>query len=120
MNAQLETDTAHPLKTRIWDSVEHLLDEESIHLYVEAALEEAPDDIAFLAVALGKVARARTLIELSRKTGIECNTLYKMTRGGGEGRATAQDVAKLAQALDIDLSAFPGTHAWAQPDAMCA
>jgi len=118
MNATLE---AHPLKTRMWDSVEHLLDEESIHLYLEAALEEAPDDIAFLALALGDIARARTVIELSRKTGIERNALYKMTRGDDEHcQPTAQDVAKLAQALKIDLSAFPGTHAWAQPGAMCA
>jgi len=120
MNAQLEPDTAYPLKTRIWDSVEYLCDEEDIHGYIEAALEEAPDDIAFLAVALGDIARARTVIELSRKTGIDRDALYKMTRGGGEGRATAQDVAKLAQALDIDLSAFPAPHAWAQPDAMYA
>jgi len=59
-------------------------------------------------------------MELSRKTGIECNTLYKMTRGDDEHcQPTAQDVAKLAQALEIDLSAFPGSHAWAtQPAAI--
>jgi len=105
----------------MWDSVEHLLDEESIHLYMEAALEEAPDDIAFLAVVMGNIARARTVIDLSRKTWIDRDALYKMTRGDDEHcQPTAQDVAKLAQALDIDLSAFPGPHAWAQPDAMYA
>jgi len=123
VNAQPKTipEPAFPFKTRMWDSVEHLLDEESIYLYMEAALEEAPDDIAFLAVALGDIARARTVIELSRKTGIECDVLYKMTRGDDEHcQPTAQDVAKLAQALEIDLSAFPGSHAWAQPDAIYA
>jgi len=124
MNAQLEPspETATPIKTRLWDSVEYLLDEESIRFYLEAALEEAPDDIAFLAVALGDIARARTLMELSRKTGIECDTLYKMTRGDDENHIpSVQDVARIAQALNIDLSAFPGIHPWAaRTEAACA
>jgi len=124
MNAQLEPlpETATPLKTRLWDSVEYLLDEESIRFYLEAALEEAPEDIAFMAVALGDIARAKTLMELSRKTGIECNTLYKMTRGDDEHCIpTAQDITRIAQALNIDLSAFPGAHPWAaQPETICA
>jgi len=116
----MNTQNSFPLKTRLWDSVEYLLDEESIHGYIAATVEEAPDDIEFMAVALGNVARA--LMELSRKTGIECNTLYKMTRGDDEHcQPTAQDVAKLAQALDIDLAAFPGPHAWATPsESICA
>jgi len=124
MNAQLEaiSEITPILKTRIWDSVEYLLNEESIRSYIEATVEEAPDDIEFMAVALGNVARARILIALSRTTGIECNTLYKMTRGDDEHcQPTAQDVAKLAQALNIDLSAFPGPHAWApHTEAICA
>jgi len=59
MNAQLETnpEMLPVLKTRLWDSVEYLLDEESIQFYIEGALEEAPDDVPFMAVVLENVAR---------------------------------------------------------------
>ena len=41
-----------------WDSAEHLKTEEDIRLYLEACLEEAGDDPAFIVHALGVVARA--------------------------------------------------------------
>jgi len=112
MNAQPATlsETTFSLKTRIWDSVEHLRDEESIRLYMEAALEEAPDDLTFIAVTLGDIARARTLLELSRKTGIERNALYHMTRGEGESHPTVGEIARLAQALEIELPALFATR----------
>ena len=42
-----------------WDSAEHLKTEEDIRLYLEACLEEAGDDFAFIVYALGVVASAR-------------------------------------------------------------
>src|SRR5690554_4785659 len=47
---------------------EHLRDDDDIRLYIEAALEEAPDDAAFMAKVLGDVARARNISELARQT----------------------------------------------------
>ena len=55
------------IKTRVWDSAEHLRDEEDIRLYIEAAQEEASDDAAFMAVVLGNVARARNITKLARE-----------------------------------------------------
>lgn len=92
-------------KTRVWDSVEHLRDETDIRHYIEAALEEAPDDAAFLAIVLGDVARARNLAELARTTGIARETLYKMLRG--EGNPTMSSISKLANALGFRLSLTP-------------
>ena len=47
------------LKLRKWDSAEHLKTEEDMALYFEACLQEAGDDAAFLAKALGNIARAK-------------------------------------------------------------
>ena len=45
------------LKLRKWDSAEHLKSEEDMALYLEACLQEAGDDAAFIAKALGNIAR---------------------------------------------------------------
>lgn len=93
------------LKTRAWDTAEHLRSEEEIRLYIEAAQEEAPDDAAFMAVVLGDVARARNMTELARETGIARETLYKVTRG--EGNPTLDTISKLAKALGFRLTLEP-------------
>ena len=93
------------IKTREWDVVEHLRDEEDIRLYIAAAQEEAPDDATFMAVVLGDVARARNMAELARKAGISRETLYKVTRG--EGNPTLETVGKLARALGFRITLEP-------------
>lgn len=57
-------------KLRKWDSAEHLKTEEDMALYFEACLQEAGDDAAFLAKALGNIARAKGMYQLSRDTGL--------------------------------------------------
>lgn len=46
------------IKTRPWDSAEHLKTEDDIAEYFEACLQEGGDDPAFIAHALGVIARA--------------------------------------------------------------
>ena len=58
-----------PATTR-WDSVEHLKTEEEIQLYLEACLEEAGDDPAFIVHALGVVGRARNMNHSVKDTGL--------------------------------------------------
>jgi len=93
------------LKTRPWDLVEHLRDEQDIDLYIEAAMAEAPDDANFMAVVLGDVARARNMAELARTTGLSRETLYKVMRG--EGNPTLETIGKLAHALGFRLTLAP-------------
>jgi len=59
-------------KLRKWDSAEHLQTEEDVAAYFDAVLEEAGDDPAFIAHALGVIARARGMSQLARDTG-PCN-----------------------------------------------
>ncbi len=63
------------LKLRKWDSAEHLKTEEDIALYFEACLHEAGDDAAFLAKALGNIARAEAMSQLPRDTGLGSESL---------------------------------------------
>jgi len=58
------------IKLRKWDSAEHLKTEEDRVLYLEACLEEAGDDAAFIAKALGTIARAKGMTQLARDTGL--------------------------------------------------
>jgi len=66
-----------------WDSTEHLQTEEDIKLYLEACFEEAGDDAAFIAKALGNVAKARSMTQLAKDTGLGRESLYKALSGEG-------------------------------------
>lgn len=63
------------LKLRKWDSAEHLKTEEDMALYFEACLQEAGDDAAFLAKALGNIARAKAISQFPRGTGLGSESL---------------------------------------------
>ena len=53
------------INTTRWNSAEHLKTEEDIQLYLEACLEEAGDDPAFIAHALEVIARAKNMNQLA-------------------------------------------------------
>ena len=53
-----------------YDSADYLRTEEDIAAYLEAVIEEAGDDPAYVARALSVVARARNMIALSREMGM--------------------------------------------------
>ena len=90
------------IKTRRWDSAKYLKTEEDMRLYLEACLEEAPDDAAFIARALGVIARARGMTALARETGLGRDTLYKAL--SGEGNPSFSTVLKVTRALGLKLT----------------
>ena len=55
------------IQLRRWDSAEHLKTPEDMALYLEACLQEAGDDAAFVAKALGNIARAKGMSQLAMK-----------------------------------------------------
>ena len=91
------------LKLRKWDSAEHLKTDEDMALYLEACLQEAGDDAAFLAKALGNIARAKGMSQLSRDTGLGRESLYKAL--SGEGNPSFATILKVVNALGLKLSA---------------
>ena len=93
------------ISTTRWDSAEHLKTEEDIQLYLEACLEEAVDDPALIVHALGVIARAKNMSQLSRDTGLSREGLYKAF--SPEGNPTFATVAKVAKALGFKLTVQP-------------
>lgn len=91
------------LKLRKWDSAEHLNSDEDIALYLDACLEEAGDDPAFIAKALGTIARARGMSQLARETGLGRESLYKAL--SGEGNPSFATILKVIHALGVKLHA---------------
>jgi probable addiction module antidote protein len=87
-----------------YDSADYLKTEADIAAYLEAAAEES-DDPAFLARALGVVARRRNMRQLSRDTGISREGLNKAL--SGEGNPTLATVMKVAKALGVRVGFRP-------------
>lgn len=60
-----------------YDVAEHLRSPEEMAAYLEACLEEAGDDAAFIAKALGDIARAKGMAQVARDAGLSRESLYK-------------------------------------------
>lgn len=88
---------------RKWDVVEHLKTEEDMAAYLEAAIEEAGDDAAFIAKVLGDIARARGMSQLAKDTGLGRESLYKAL--SGEGNPSFATILKVTRALGLRLHA---------------
>jgi probable addiction module antidote protein len=88
-----------------YDSAEYLKTEEDIADYIEACMEEGGDDPAFIAHALGVVAKARNLSQVARDTGMTREGLYKAL--SGEGNPSFATVVKVARALGFKVSLRP-------------
>ncbi len=91
------------LKLRRWDSAEHLKTPEDMAMYLEACLQEAGDDAAFIAKALGTIARVKGISQLARDTGMGRESLYKAL--SGEGNPSFATILKVTHALGIHLHA---------------
>ena len=87
------------LKLRKWDSAEHLKTDEDMAAYLGACLEEAGDDAAFIAKALGNIARAKGMTQLSKDTGLGRESLYKAL--SGEGNPSFATILKVTHALGL-------------------
>lgn len=96
------------IKLRKWDSAEHLKSDEDMVLYLQACMEEAGDDAAFIAKALGNIARAKSLTQLAKDTGMGRESLYKAL--SGKGNPSFGTILKVMHALGIKLQP-QSTHA---------
>lgn len=88
-------------KLRKWDSAEHLHTEEDIARYLQACIEEANGDAAFIVKALGNIARARGMTQLAADTGLGRESLYKAL--SGEGNPSFATMLKVMTALGLQI-----------------
>ncbi|MDO5654338.1 MAG: putative addiction module antidote protein [Brachymonas sp.] len=91
-----------------YDSADYLKTEEDIAAYMEAVMEEGADDPAYIAHALGVVARARNMSQLARETGLTREGLYKAL--SADGNPSFSTIVKVAKALGFEISLRPVAH----------
>ena len=90
-------------KTSPWDVAEHLRTPEEMAAYLEACIEEADGDAAFIAKALGDIARAQGMTQVARDSGLSRESLYKAL--SGERSPSFDTILKVVSALGLKLSA---------------
>ena len=90
------------IKLRKWDSAEHLKTEEDMQAYLQACIEESNGDAAFIAKALGNIAKAKGMAQLSRDTGLGRESLYKAR--SGDVNPSFDTVIKVVKALNLRLA----------------
>lgn len=93
-------------KLTTFDSAEYLKTSEDMAAYLDACLEEAGDNTAYITHALGVIARARGISQLSRDTGISREGLYKAL--SADGNPEFSTVYKVIRALGLQLHANAG------------
>lgn len=98
------TDTMKTKLTR-YDVAEHLRTPEEMSAYLSACMEEAGDDAAFVAKALGDIARAKGMTQIAKATGLSRESLYKAL--SGERVPAFDTVLKVCQALEIQFIPAP-------------
>jgi probable addiction module antidote protein len=89
--------------TTIWDPAENLETEEDMAAYLEAALEE--NDPSLIAAALGDIARAKGMTQISKETGLGRESLYKALSPCGNPEFST--ILKVVGALGLSLHAVP-------------
>ncbi len=90
-------------RTTRYDVAEHLRTPEEMAAYLEASMEEANGDSAFIAKALGDIARAKGMSQVARDTGLSRESLYKAL--SGERSPGFDTILKVVEALGLKLHA---------------
>ncbi|MDY0213248.1 MAG: putative addiction module antidote protein [Desulfuromonadaceae bacterium] len=89
-----------------YDPAEALESEESIAVFLADALETG--DSAYIAKAMGVVARAKGMTELARETGLSREQLYRSF--SEQGNPTLKTMLALMRALGVDMTVKPHNH----------
>jgi len=89
--------------TTHYDVAEHLRTPEEMAAYLEACFEEANGDAAFIAKALGDIARAKGMSQVARDAGLSRESLYKAL--SGERSPGFDTILKVLGALGLKLHA---------------
>ena len=90
-------------KTTRYDVSEHLRTPEEMAAYLEASLEDANGDAAFIAKALGDIARAKGMAQVAREAGLSRESLYRAL--SGDRSPDFDTILKVVSALGLRLHA---------------
>jgi probable addiction module antidote protein len=90
-------------RTTPYDVAEHLRTPAEVAAYLDAWLDEAPDDAAGIARALGDIARAKGMTQVAKDAGLSRESLYRAL--SAKGNPSFATVLKVARALGVKLHA---------------
>jgi len=90
------------LGIKAFDAAEYLQSDEDCAAYLQACLEQEPDNAALFAKALGEIARARGMMQLAKDTGLTREGLYKSL--GEQGNPSLSTVMKVMHALGLQIN----------------
>lgn len=91
--------------TTRYNTAEHLRTPEEMAAYLEACMEEAHGDAAFVARALGNITRAKGMSQVAHDAGLSRESLYKAL--SGERNPSFDTILKVIGALGLKLHAEP-------------
>ena len=86
-------------KTHAYDTAKYLDDEKTIAAYLAEAFEDA--DPQLIAVAIGNVAKARSMSDIAQKAGVSRESLYRSLSAGGN--PSFSTILKVMDALGMRL-----------------
>lgn len=86
-------------------STQYSCTSEELAAYLDAWLQETPDDVSGIARALGDIARAKGMTRVAKETGLCRESLYRALSEGGN--PTFATVLKVARALGVRLQVQP-------------
>lgn len=90
-------------RTTPYDTAEHLRTPEEMAAFLDACIEESDGDAAFIAKALGTIARAQGMAKVAKEAGLSRESLYRAL--SGERSPDFSTVLKVTQALGLKLHA---------------
>lgn len=93
--------------TTHYDVAEHLRTPQEMAAYLDAWLEDAPEDSAGIARALGDIARAKGMSQVAKDAGLSRESLYRAL--SADGNPSFATVLKVAKALGVRLHAQAAT-----------
>lgn len=71
---------AKKVQLETFDVAEHLPTPEEMAAYLDACIAESDGDSAFIAKALGDIARAQGMSKVAREAGVSRESLYRAVR----------------------------------------
>ena len=84
-----------------YDVADHLRTPEEMAAYLEACFDEADGDAAFIAKAIGDIARAKGMSQVAKDTGLSRESLYKAL--SGERIPSFDTILKVLSALGLKI-----------------
>lgn len=90
-----------PEKFTVYDPAEDLTSEEDIAIFMSEAFQT--EDVAYIAHALGVVARAKGMAQIAEQTGLSREQLYRSF--SENGNPTLKTTLAVMKALGIQLTA---------------